>query len=138
MFIGRSVLLPCVFIGRSVPTPCVFIGDDRFSLQSNLMKPFSRKNLDLFTRTGNYHRFSRARHISENVLGIITNPWRIYRSPISLHREQVREITMAVLTLHNWLQGGRSKTFHRQLGFCDTYDPKTQSFIPGSWRKKQS
>ena len=21
-------------------------------------------------------------------------------------------------------------------GFCDTYDPATQSFIPGSWRKE--
>ena len=34
--------------GRSVPTPYVFIGDDAFALQPNFMKPFSRKNLDLF------------------------------------------------------------------------------------------
>ena len=62
------------------------------------MKPFSRKNLDLFTRTCNYC-FSRVRPISENVFGIVTNRWRVYRSPISLHPEKVTEVTMAVLTL---------------------------------------
>ena len=50
--------------------------------------------------------------MSENVFGIITNSWRIYRSPISLHSEQVRELIMAVLTLHNWLRSGQSKTVY--------------------------
>ena len=74
--------------GRSVPTPYVFIGDDAFALQPNLMKPFPRKNLDLFTRICNYG-FSCARQISENVFGIITTCWRVYRSPILLHPEKV-------------------------------------------------
>ena len=69
---------------RSIPTPYVFIGHDAFALQPNFMKPFSRKNLDLFTRICNY-RFSRARRISENFFGIITNRWRVYSSPISLN-----------------------------------------------------
>ena len=105
LFIGISVPTPYLLIGRSVPAPCVFIGDDGFALQPNFMKPFLRKNLDLFGRICNY-RFSRPRRISENVFGIITNRWRLYGSPISLHPEQVREITMRVLTLQKWLQGG--------------------------------
>ena len=92
--------------GRSVRTPYVFIGDDAFTLQPNFMKPFSRKNLDLLTKICN-HCFSRARQISENVFGTITNYWRVYRSPISLHPEKVRQLTMAVSTLHNWLRSGQ-------------------------------
>ena len=64
--------------GRSVPTPYVFIGDDAFTLQLNFTKPFSGKNLDLFSRICNY-RSSHARRISGNVVGIITNHWRVYR-----------------------------------------------------------
>ena len=123
--------------GRSVPTPYVFIGDDAFALQPNFLKPFSQKNLDLFTRICNY-RFSRARRISENVFGIVTNRWRVYRSPISLHSEKVRELTTAVLTLHDWLRSGQSKTVYMPPGFFDTYDPTTQSFIPGSWKKENN
>ena len=73
--------------GRSVPTPYVFIGDNGFTLQPNFMKPFLRKNLDLFTRICNC-RFSRGRRILENVFGIKTNRWRVYRSPNSLHSEK--------------------------------------------------
>ena len=73
--------------GRSVPTSYVFTGDNAFILQSNFMKPFLRKNLDLFTRICNYH-FSRARRILENVFGIKTNRWRVHRSPNSLHSEK--------------------------------------------------
>ena len=54
---------------RSVLTLNVFNGDDAFALQPNFMKPFSRKNLDLFTRICNY-RFSRVRRISEKVFGL--------------------------------------------------------------------
>ena len=76
VFIGISVRTPYLFIGRKVLTPYVFIGDDGYALQPNFMKPFSRKNLDLFTRICNY-RFSSAKQISENVFGITTNPWRV-------------------------------------------------------------
>ena len=67
--------------GRSLPTD-----DVAFALQPNLMKPFSRKYLDLLTRIFDY-RFSRARRISADVFGIITNLWRVYSYPISLRLE---------------------------------------------------
>ena len=55
---------PESFPYRSVPTPYGFIGDDAFALQLNFMKPFSQKNLDLFTRICNYS-FSRAKRTSK-------------------------------------------------------------------------
>ena len=118
--------------GRSLPT-----GDVAFALQPNLMKPFSRKYLDLLTRICDY-RFSRARRISADVLGIITNLWRVYSYPISLRLEKVRELTVIVLKLHNWLRSGQSKTVYMPPVFCDTYDQTIQSFIPSSCRKENN
>ena len=118
---------------RSVPTPDVFIGDVAFALQPKFVKRFSRKNLILFTRIC-YYRFLRARQI----FVIKTNLWEIFRSPISLHPKKVRELTMTALTLHNWLRSGQSKTVYMPPEFCDTYDLTIQSFIPGSYRKRNN
>ena len=45
---------------------------------------------------------------------------------------------MAVLTLHNWLRSGQSKTVYMPPGFFYIYDPTTQSFIPGCWKKENN
>ena len=128
---------PETFLGRSVPTSYAFFCDDSFALQPNLVEPFSRKNLDMFTRICNY-RFSSTRQVSENVFGIITNRLRVYRFPNFISLKKVRELTMAVLTLYNWLRSGQSKTVYMTPGFCVTYDSTTQWFIPGRWRKENS
>ena len=70
--------------GRSLPT-----GDVAFALQPNLMKPFSRKYLDLLTRICDY-RFWRARRISADVFGIITNLWRVQSSNFITSRKSQR------------------------------------------------
>ena len=50
----------------------------------------------------------------------------------------LKKLTMAVLILHNWLRSGQSKTVYMPPGFCDTHDPTTQPFIPGSWRNENN
>ena len=84
-------------------------------------KYFHKKNVDLFSRICNYH-FSRVRGISGNVFVIITYRWGVYRSPISLQSERVREPTTAVLKLHNWLRREQFKIVYMLPRFCDTYD----------------
>ena len=59
---------------------------------------------------------------------------RVYKSPILLHPEQVKELAMAVLTLHHWLRS--QKLFICRLDFVIHMTRKTQSFIPGSWRNE--
>ena len=93
---------PKTLPSRSQNVPYVFIGDDAFALQPNFMKPYAKKDLDHFTRICNY-RFSRAGRISENVFGIVSGLWRVFRTTIPLQPDKVRRITLGVLTLHNWL-----------------------------------
>ena len=42
--------------------------------------------------------------ISENAFGILANLWRVFRKPFLLEPEKVKAITLAVLSLHNWLR----------------------------------
>ena len=92
---------------RSQNVPYVFIGDDAFALQPDFVKPHAKNDLDPLTRICN-NRFSQARRISENVFGIVSCRWRVFRTTIPVHPDKVRRTTLGVLTIHNWLL--RSKT----------------------------
>ena len=67
------------------------------------MKPFPQRGLTDEKRVYNY-RHSRARRISENLFGIISNRWCVLRAPILLAPESVKNIAMAILVLHNYLR----------------------------------
>ena len=96
------------------------------------MNPYAKKDLDLFTRICNYS-FFRARRISENVFGIVSGRWRVFRTTTPLNPDKVRRIILGVLTLHNWLL--RSNT--SSTVYCDHIDPNTKNVIPGSWRQDE-
>ena len=68
------------------------------------MKPFPQQNLDIQTWICNYH-FSRAR-VVENVFGILANRWWVFGSPICLKPNKIKLVTVAAVTLHNWLIRG--------------------------------
>ena len=95
--------VPGPFPGRSVLTPCVFIGDDASALKANFMKPFSRKNLICLIEFATTISRVQNEFQKKFVFGITTNRSRVYRSIISLYPEKVRELTVAVLALHNCL-----------------------------------
>ena len=59
----------------------------------------------------------------ENVFDLLANRWRIFRAPIPLQPNKVEIVTMAIVTLHNWL-----------ARVIDTVNPATGEIVPGSWR----
>ena len=90
-------------LSESYPNmPYVFLGDGAFALKTFMMKPYPQKNLSIDKRIYNY-RHSRARRISENLFGILANRWRIYYTTIPLCPEQVENIVLSTLALHNML-----------------------------------
>ena len=89
--------------GRLINTPYVCTGDDTFPLSLHMMKPFPQRNLTTEKRVFKY-RLSRMRRISENGFGTLVNKWRAFRRPFSLEPEKVKIITLAAITLHNWLR----------------------------------
>lgn len=97
--------------GRIKSIPHVFVGDDAFGLSSYMMKPYPQLGLTEEKRIFNY-RLSRCRRISENAFGILSSRWRVFRKPLLLQPRRATSITLAAITLHNWL---RSETEAGQI-----------------------
>lgn len=82
--------------------PYVFLGDEAFSLQTNLMKPYSQHDLTNKRRIFNY-RLSRARRVVENAFGILASRFGVFQKPINLESDKASIITLACCYLHNFL-----------------------------------
>ena len=82
--------------------PYVFVGDDAFGLKRHMMKPYPFTNLSTDKQIFNY-RLSRARRVIENTFGIAASRFRVFYRPIIASADKVKEITKAVVALHNFL-----------------------------------
>ena len=89
--------------GRENKAPYVCTVDDVFPFSAYMMKPFTQINLTKESRVFNY-RLCRMGQISENSFGILANMWHVFRRPFALESEKVKMITLATITLHNWLR----------------------------------
>lgn len=92
--------------GRTWPVPYVAVGDDAFALTTCLLKPYPESALTTEKRIFNY-RLSRARRISENVLGIMAQKWQVLRSAIRLEPEKATTLVLTIMALHNFLRSER-------------------------------
>ena len=126
---------PAPLPGRNYPLPYVCTGDDAFPRTAYMMKPYPQENLSLEKRIFNY-QLSRMKRISENAFGILVNCWRVFRKPFFLEPEKVKAITLALLTLYNWL---RKESDIDKVYFSPTVNreyAETGEIIEGSWRKE--
>ena len=127
--------IPRPLPGRTIPVPFVLTGDEAFGLSKYMLRPYPSRNLTVQQRIANY-RISRGRRISENILGILGNRWRCFRVPFLLVPSKVKGITLAALTLHNWLRAdSTSRNIYCPPILVDREDPDTAEIIPGSWRE---
>ncbi|PFX33921.1 hypothetical protein AWC38_SpisGene1062 [Stylophora pistillata] len=95
--------------GRVTPVPFVLTGDEAFGLAKYMLRPYPSRNLTVEQRIANY---------------------RISRAPY-----KVKRITLAALTLHNWLRADTStRNIYCPPTLSDREDPETAEIIPGSWR----
>lgn len=116
------------------PVPYFIAGDDAFPLEQNIMKPYSQRNLSEERRIFNY-RISRARRVSENVFGILASRFRVFHSTLCVNPETAIKITLAAITLHNFLRA-RSPGCYTPQGSIDVEDYVDGSVQSGSWRQE--
>ena len=122
---------PSKIPGLEEELPYFLLGDEIFPLKSWLQTPYPGP-LDKSKKIFNY-RLSRARRTIENVFGIVTARWRIFRHPIKADVETVESIVQACVCLHNYLQL-ISRTSYTPAGFVDT-ELSDGSIKEGDWRK---
>ena len=114
--------------------PFPFIGDEAFALKPYMMRPYARGN-GLGTREAIFsYRLSRARRIIENSFGVLASRFRIFRRPIIADVENVKFITKATLSLHNFLM---KRQYQDNYRYCprDFVDRENSSVRQaGQWR----
>ena len=111
--------------GSDRVAPFVLLGNDTFGLKRGLTDKKSVYN----------YRHCRARRISENLFGIISNRWHVLRAPILLPPESVKNVVMAILVLHNYLRQSSSHGTYCPPGITDFED--LTGFTPRYWREDE-
>jgi hypothetical protein len=107
--------------GVDIPLPFAFVGDEAFGLSTNLLRPYSGKNLLLNKKVFNY-RLSRARRYVECTFGILSNKWRIFHRPIDVAVPFAVDIVKCCV-LHNFVRERDGYNFEDTLtiaGFEET------------------
>lgn len=95
---------PCPLPGRNREVPYVFVADAAFAASANLVKPHATDGrLNVNQRIFNY-RISRARQVVECAFGILTANFRVLRTTIKLDPEKTGFVTMACISLYNYLR----------------------------------
>lgn len=87
--------------------PHFLVGDEAFSLDTFMMKPYARKvsKNDLSKEIFNY-RLCRARRVSENAFGLLSQVFSIFYTPIGIAPETCTDMTLVACCLHNLLRDG--------------------------------
>lgn len=104
--------------------PYVVVGDEAFRLHRHLMKPYSKLSARSDKRKTMFnYRLCRARRVTENAFGILTQIFRVFYSPIALNPKTCDKLIMVCCCLHNLLRDAylekNSKPYYE-------YDSKVQ------------
>ena len=89
--------------------PFVFVADEGFALKPFMLRHFPRRNYLNFHKSIFDYRLSRARQVIENTFGILASRFRIFRRSIIGKTGNIKNITKAAVTLHNFLMRAKAQ-----------------------------
>ena len=89
--------------GTDVKSPYVIVGDGAFPLTEHLQRPYCRRNMEKREMVFNY-RLSRARRVSENAFGVMSNRFRYLLGNMQLDPDVATDVVLACCVLHNFLR----------------------------------
>lgn len=101
--------------------PYVIVGDEAFPLKKYLLRPYPGSQIqeDRSKRIFNY-RLSRARRVSENAFGILSQKFQLYNRRLKLKPENADKIILATCILHNYLRDYTNVQNHAHEDSTDT------------------
>jgi len=114
----------CNLPGSDKVAPHVIVGDEAFSLHKHIMKPYTRKSAreNPAESVFNY-RLSRARRVTENAFGLLSQIFRIFYQPINLEVTTIDDLVWVACCLHNMLREGYMEKNKRPFFDHNTEQP---------------
>jgi len=127
---------PCQLPGSDKVAPHVIVGDEAFRLHKNIMKPYTRKSAREKPSEAVFnYRLSRARKVTENAFGLLSQIFRNFYQPINLKTTTIDDLIWVVCCLHNMLREGYLEKNKRPFFEYDTEQTQpTDNMIPFSRR----
>jgi len=93
--------------GSNIVVPHVIVADEAFRLDTHIMKPYTKKaGRDDITKTVFNYRLSRARRVTENAFGLLSQVFRVFYQPINLETSTTEDLIWVACCLHNMLRNG--------------------------------
>lgn len=92
---------PTPLPGETREIPFYFVADEAFSLHKNVMKPYSRKQLDSDKKKIFNGRLTRGRKSVECSFGMLTSKFQVLSTLIRCDPARVDVIVQAICVLHN-------------------------------------
>lgn len=121
--------------GRQIKVPYFFAADSAFSLDENIMKPYSGDHARGSVKRIFNYRLSRARRVVENAFGITSAVFRILRKPLLLQPEVAQLVVLTIIHLHNHLRINSPQLYTPR----NTFDYEEAGVLtPGSWRDDEN
>lgn len=122
----------CKLPGSDKVAPHVIVGDEAFRLHTHILKPYTRKSAreNPSEAVFNY-RLSRARRVTENAFGLLSQIFRIFYQPINLETTTIDDLIWVTCCLHNMLREGYLEKNKRPFFDYDTEQPPpTDNLMP--------
>lgn len=108
----------CALPNSNSVVPHVVLGDQAFRLHKHILRPFSQKSArrDSGKTIFNY-RLSRARRVTENAFGLLSQIFRVFYQPININPSTCDDLIVVACCLHNMLRDAylekNGKVYHQ-------------------------
>lgn len=122
----------CTLPNSDIMMPFVLVGDEAFRLETHMMKPFSRPTASADSQKAIFnYRLSRARRVSENSFGLLSQIFRVFYTPIALKPETTDDLIIVACCLHNFLREAHLEAQKSPYYEFDPAElPPSDNFIP--------
>lgn len=110
--------------GSEKVLPHVIVGDEAFRLHTNIMKPYTRQaSRDDKSKAIFNYRLSRARRVTENAFGLLSQVFRIFYQPINIESSTCDDLIIVACCLHNMLRDAYLEENGRAFQEFDSSEP---------------
>uniref|UniRef100_A0A3P8ZT25 DDE Tnp4 domain-containing protein n=1 Tax=Esox lucius TaxID=8010 RepID=A0A3P8ZT25_ESOLU len=119
------------------PVPFVMVGDEAFPMKPYLLRPYPGRRIPEEMHIFNC-RLSRARRISENAFGILTQRWRVYQHQMQVGPDTADGIIKASCILCNYLRPEAHHQGEEDMSRDEVEDESVLGPIRSLWGNRAS